>query len=106
MFQLPSAASVNLFMKNGYLLGLSEILLNSSIDFSAFETSLDSITNNGLVPALPRITNHWLLFYNLDLFNRYNISFPYQMSWNQYAILSQRLTGGYGASKIWGGVLL
>ena len=99
------AKTVQLSTK-GLLLDITDYvkssIANGSIDISSYGNMFNDITYDGRYYAFPTRTTCWALFYNKDLFDQAGISYPKQMTWDEYADLAMSLTdpnrgiyGGY-----------
>jgi multiple sugar transport system substrate-binding protein len=83
---------VNQFAAEGLLTDLTEDVARSDLDPAAYGQTLDIISIANTIPALPRTKSVWLLFYNKDILDRYNIPEPSNLTWDQYADLARSLT--------------
>lgn len=83
---------VNQFAAEGLLTDLTDDVAHSDLDPAAYGQTLDIISIANTIPALPRTKSVWLLFYNKDILDRYGIPEPSNLTWDQYADLTRRLT--------------
>lgn len=102
---LRQPSQVNDFAGSGALEDLSPYLRSSDLKLSNYGATLEMVSADDGIYALPRIRSTWVLFYNKDLFDALQIPYPEQLTWEEYAQLAQRLTGGVGNTKIYGGLI-
>ncbi len=85
-------SQVNQFSSEGLLVDLTNAVAGSGLDPASYGQTLDIIAVADTIPALPRTKSVWLLFYNRDLFAKLGIAEPGNLTWEQYAALTKRLT--------------
>lgn len=86
-------------VKGGYLTDLS----NQGIDASLYGGTIEQITVDGAYYAIPFRSDHWVLYYNKDLFDAANVEYPTNdMTFAQYDELARKVTNGTGAEKVYG----
>jgi len=85
-------SQVNQFNSEGLLMDLTDAVVRSGLDPASYGQTLDVITVADTIPALPRTKSVWLLFYNRDIFKKLGIPEPGNLTWEQYAELTRRLT--------------
>nr|WP_234794802.1 sugar ABC transporter substrate-binding protein [Xaviernesmea oryzae] len=67
---------------------------------------IEAMTVDGGVYALPFRSDFWLLYYNKDLFDKAGLAYPSNdMTLDQWAETAEKLSGGFGANKIYGSFL-
>ena len=86
-------------VKGGYLVPMND----TSIDSSLYGGTIDQITVDGSFYALPFRSDHWVIFYNKDLFDAAGVEYPTNdMTIAEYDALARKLTSGEGANKVYG----
>ena len=86
-------------VKGGYLTGLND----QGIDASLYGGTIEQITVDGNYYALPFRSDHWVVYYNKDLFDAANVPYPTNdMTIAQYDELARKMTSGTGAEKVYG----
>lgn len=84
-----------IYAKNNILLDLSNYLKNDSLisekDF--FSKSLDAFKYNNKLYAIPRDISNLVIYYNKDIFDKYNVPYP-DKNWDfdQFLSTAQKLT--------------
>lgn len=75
------------YVEAGLLLDLSDIF--DSSDY--FEKAIQNMTINGKIYAIPRDVSNFVVFYNKDLFDKYNIKYP-SANWgfDEYIEISEK----------------
>ncbi|MBQ8459519.1 sugar ABC transporter substrate-binding protein [bacterium] len=87
------------FMNNQYLpiyanAGVLEDLTNIDFDYDKFyKKSIETLSWNGKIYGVPRDISNLVIFYNKDLFKKYNVKFP-QNGWNfeDFLMTAKKLT--------------
>lgn len=86
-------------VKGGYLTALND----QGIDASLYGGTLEQITVDGSYYALPFRSDHWVVYYNKDLFDKAGVEYPTNdMTIAQYDELARKMTSGTGAEKVYG----
>ncbi len=71
-----------------------------------FKKSLEALSYNGKLYAIPRDVSNLVIYYNKDLFNRYNVPLPNKYwTFKDFLITAQKLTkdtNGDGKTDVWG----
>jgi len=71
-----------------------------------FEKSLQALTYNNMLYAVPRDVSNLVIYYNKDIFKKYNIPCPNKYwTFDDFLILAQKLTkdmDGDGKTDLWG----
>lgn len=100
-------AFVNQYQAAGALENLTSYAEASGVDLSTIkETALAAISDEEGFYGLPIYSSCWMLFYNKELFDEANISYPTeQMTWEEYIELAESLTHKDGDTIFWGGQL-
>ncbi len=89
---LRQPCQVNQYAAEGLLWDLTDAVAQSELNPAAYGQTLDIISVSNTIPALPRTKSVWLLFYNRDIFDQYGIAEPSNLTWDEYAELTRRLT--------------
>lgn len=90
-------------VKQNRLEPLNGFIQSAAIDTSQYGGTVEQITVNGEVYALPFRSDFWLVFYNKDLFDAAGVPYPSNdITLDGYDALARRLTQGSGASKVYG----
>ncbi len=92
---------------NAGLLKPFNINLKSDINFSDFfEKSVQALSFNDEIYAVPRDVSNLVIYYNKDLFNKYNVKLPNKYwTFSDLLNISKKLTidtNGDGKTDIWG----
>ena len=86
-------------VKGGYLSDLS----GAGIDSTLYGGTIEQITVDGKFYALPFRSDHWVVYYNKDLFDAANVDYPTNdMTIEEYDALARKVTSGTGAEKVYG----
>lgn len=86
-------------VKGGYLTDLS----GQGIDSSLYGGTIEQITVDGKFYAIPFRSDHWVLYYNKDLFDAAGVDYPTNdMTFAEYDALAREVTNGTGANKVYG----
>lgn len=86
-------------VKGGYLSDLS----GEGVDSSLYGGTIEQITVDGKFYALPFRSDHWVVYYNKDLFDAVGVDYPTNdMTIKEYDELARRVTNGTGADKVYG----
>ena len=86
-------------VKGGYLSDLS----GEGIDSTLYGGTIEQITVDGKFYALPFRSDHWVIYYNKDLFDAANVPYPTNdMTIAEYDELARKMTSGTGADKVYG----
>jgi len=91
-FYIRQPCQVNQYSDQGLLHDLTDFVVKSGLDPASYGQTLDIITIADTIPALPRTKSVWLLFYNQDIFEKYGMPEPSNLTWEEYAALTKRLT--------------
>lgn len=71
-----------------------------------FKKSLQALSYKGKLYAIPRDVSNLVIYYNKDIFRKYNVRFPNKYwTFDDFLIISQKLTrdtNGDGKTDIWG----
>jgi multiple sugar transport system substrate-binding protein len=90
-------------VKQNHLEPLNSYIASSGIDTSLYGGTVEQITVNNEVYALPFRSDFWLIFYNKDLFDKAGVPYPTNdMTLADYDALARKMTSGSGANKIYG----
>lgn len=86
-------------VKGGYLSDLS----GAGIDSALYGGTIEQITVDGKFYALPFRSDHWVVYYNKDLFDAAGVDYPTNdMTIEEYDALARKVTSGTGADKVYG----
>lgn len=86
-------------VKGGYLSDLS----GQGIDTTLYGGTIEQITVDGAYYAIPFRSDHWVVYYNKDLFDAANVEYPTNdMTIAEYDELARKVTNGTGADKVYG----
>lgn len=86
-------------VKGGYLADLS----GEGIDSAPYGGTIEQITVDGKFYALPFRSDHWVIYYNKDLFDKAGVEYPTNdMTVAEYDELARKMTSGTGAEKVYG----
>lgn len=77
---------------------------DNTIDAAAYGNMFNDITYQDHYYAIPTRTTCWALFYNKELFDQAGLSYPEQMTWDEYADLAKTLTDS--SRDVYGGYFL
>lgn len=105
IFNMRSISLLNTLISTGNLLDITEYVKNSDIDITAYGSSFAELRVDGKYFALPYRAQSYALFYNKKIFDEKGISYPDNLTWEEYAELALELTSGSGANKIYGGFI-
>jgi multiple sugar transport system substrate-binding protein len=90
-------------VKQNRLEPLNGFIQSAAIDTGQYGGTVEQITMNGEVYALPFRSDFWLVFYNKDLFDAAGVPYPANdITLDEYDALARRLTQGGGAAKVYG----
>ena len=94
---------VMLTQSNRTIQNASSYIASNGIDTSLYGGTVEQITVNNEVYALPFRSDFWLIFYNKDLFDKAGVPYPTNdMTLADYDALARKMTSGSGANKIYG----
>ena len=86
-------------VKGGYLSDMS----GEGIDASLYGGTIEQISVDGKFYALPFRSDHWVIYYNKDLFDAAGVDYPTNdMTIAEYDELARKVTSGTGAGKVYG----
>lgn len=91
------------YNKSNHFLDLSSYIEKDNIDLSAFSGLAEGLKFDSVQAALPFRTDHYVLYYNKDIFDAANVEYPTNdMTWAEFEDLAKKVTSGEGASKVYG----
>jgi len=99
-----NALNVRDYAKNGYLLDISGLFEDGSVDLSKFpQHVIDTHTVNGILWGIPKDFDSIAVFYNKDLFDLAGVEYPSDdWTWDDFIATAKALTnedlGVYGAA--------
>lgn len=73
------------------------------IDISGYGTMFNNICYDDMYLGMPMRSTCWVLYYNRDIFDKAGLSYPGQLTWDEYRALARELTSGEGEDKVYGG---
>lgn len=89
--------------EKGQLLDLTGYIARDGIDLSLYNGAAEQLKMDGKQYTLPFRQDWYVLYYNKDLFDAAGAEYPGDdMTWDEYEVLAERMTGGNGSSKIYG----
>lgn len=105
LYGVNGISKLDLYVSKNALVDLTKMIKDSKLNLAPYGPSfLDTAAmENGKYYALPYRSSAYALFYNKDIFDKEKISYPKQMTWDEYAKLAAVLTKGEGPNKQWGG---
>ena len=99
-----NALNVRDYAKNGYLLDISGLFEDGSVDLSKFpQHVIDTHTVNGILWGIPKDFDSIAVFYNKDMFDAAGVEYPADdWTWDDFIATAKALTdadnGVYGAA--------
>ena len=106
---LFGASTVKLFIKYrdaGNLSDMTDAIQKAGIDLNQYGDDFQSTLKDGKCYALPYRFTAQALFYNKKIFDAEGISYPEQLTWEEYAKLAKQLTKTRDDGTVqWGGFL-
>ena len=92
--------------KEGKVIDLTKQIADSEMDVSYYGNMYNDISDNGKYYCLPTRKTSWVLVYNPDIFEKEGFEEPKQMTWDEYAELSDKMTSEDGNDKVCGTYLV
>lgn len=90
-------------VKQNHLEPLKGFMSDNDIDPAQYGGTVEQITVNDDVYALPFRSDFWVVYYNKDLFDKAGVDYPTNdMTFAQYDELARKMTSGSGAEKVYG----
>ena len=90
-------------VKQGHLEPLGDYISSANIDTSLYGGTVEQISVDSKVYALPFRSDFWVVFYNKDLFDAAGVDYPTNdMTLDQYSALAAQVTTGTGNDKVYG----
>lgn len=94
------------YYTHGMLYDITSDIKNSDIDATAYGNMYNNITIDGRYYAMPTRSTCWALLYNKDIFDAAGISYPGQLTWDEYGELAKKLKGKNARGEtVWGGYI-
>ena len=89
-----NALNVRDYAKNGYLLDISDLFSDGSVDLSKFpQHVIDTHTVNGTLWGIPKDFDSIAVFYNKDLFDAAGVEYPSDdWTWDEFIATAKALT--------------
>lgn len=105
LYSVNGTSKLDLYVSKNALVDLTKMLKDSKLNLAPYGPSfLDTASmENGKYYALPYRSSAYALFYNKEIFDKEKMSYPKQMTWDEYAKLAASLTKGEGPHRQWGG---
>ncbi len=85
------------------LLDLTFYMKNNDVDITAYGSMFNDIAISSKYYVMPTRSTCWFLLYNKAIFDNAQVSYPQQLTWDEYRQLAISLTKGEGNDKIYGG---
>ncbi len=82
---------------------ITPYIQKSDFDVTAFGNMYNNISIEGKIYGMPTRSTSWALLYNKEIFDKANLQYPEQMTWEEYAQLAVQLTDLEKAPVQWGG---
>lgn len=106
LLSINATMQLNQYAAAGALAKLSDMIAKNNVDITAFGPTYQKSAIDGQQYGMPYRNSCWFLIYNKDIFDKEKLSYPAQMTWEEYAELAKKLTKGEGAEKQWGGYMV
>lgn len=91
---------------NGQVEDLMPYVERDGVDLSIYGGAAEKLTLNNQLYGLPFRNDLWLLYYNKTMFDEAGVEYPTDdMTWDDWAVLCEKMTSGEGADKVYGGYL-
>lgn len=82
---------------------LNDYIEKDSVDLSRYNGTTEQVTIDGNLYELPFRNDFWLIFYNKDIFDRANVSYPTNdMTWDEYDELARKVTNTTFGEQVYG----
>jgi multiple sugar transport system substrate-binding protein len=89
---------------NGQIDDLMPRVKKDNLDVAQYNGAVERLTVDGKLYGLPFRSDIWQLYYNKNLFDKAGVPYPTDnMTWDEYAEMTKKLTSGSGSSKVYGG---
>lgn len=105
VFNMRSTSLLSNLAQSNNLLDITQMINDSGMDISIYGTGFADTKVDDKFYGLPYRSSAYGLFYNKKLFDEKGISYPDNLTWDEYADLAAQLTEGEGADKIYGGYI-
>ncbi|MEF2246980.1 MULTISPECIES: ABC transporter substrate-binding protein [unclassified Paenibacillus] len=90
----------------GIIEPLDDYIKNNNVDVSGYGEMFEGMKINGNSYGLPYRKSNWMLYYNKDLFDQFQVPYPSDdMTWDQFREVAKQMTKGSGQDKIYGAFL-
>jgi ABC-type glycerol-3-phosphate transport system substrate-binding protein len=103
LYTMRSVQLLGRLANNGNLLDLTQLIQDTGFDTEVYGPGLLKTQVNGKYYALPYRNQAYALFYNKKIFDKKNMEYPDDLTWDEYAELALSLCEGSGADRIYGG---
>lgn len=91
------------YNKSGHFLDLSSYIEKDNVDLSVFSGLAEGLKFDSVQAAIPFRTDHYVLFYNKDIFDAAGVEYPSNdMTWADFEELAKKVSSGEGASRVYG----
>lgn len=105
VFNMRSGSLLTSLASTGNLADISGYIAESDVDVSVFGTAFAETKVEDRFYALPYRASAFGLFYNKKIFDDKGISYPEELTWEEYAELAARLTFEEDGKKFYGGYI-
>jgi len=103
VFAVSSPPGYAEYVNKNQLLALDDLVIRDNFDVSGIKDFVEQLKMGGKLYGLPYRKSAWVLFYNKDIFDKYNVPYPDETwTWEKYVEVAQLLTQGEGENKTWG----
>ncbi|WP_168120304.1 sugar ABC transporter substrate-binding protein [Paenibacillus sp. HB172176] len=90
----------------GIIEPLDDLIKANNVDVSGFGEMFERMKINGHYYGMPYRKSNWMLYYNKDLFDEFNVPYPSDdMTWADFRELAKTMTKGSGQDKTYGAFL-
>lgn len=101
LLSVNGVANYYQYAQGNTLYDLTELIDSNNLDIAGFGPSFQELAIDGKYYVLPYRMSSYGLYYNKDLFDAKNISYPIDITWDEYRDIAIQLTDS--ENGIWGG---
>jgi len=105
VFNMRSGSLLSNLATSGNLADITQMISDSGMDVSIYGTGYAETAIDNKFYGLPYRASAYGLFYNKKLFDAKGVSYPDNLTWEEYANLAAQLTEGEGNDRIYGGYI-
>ncbi len=105
LYNMRSVSLLSKLANSGNLADMTKNIQDSGLDVSVYGTGYADTQINNMFYALPYRSQSYALFYNKKIFDEKGITYPDNLTWDEYAKLAKQLTEGEGQDKVYGGYI-